>query len=119
MTIRRFVVDYLQMLAAMVAGTVVLAPLTQVGHHSGTAAGALLMASTMFAGAAAWQFVRGHGGAAIAATAVATYGPFVALFPLVWLGVLDTDGLMVLGHVLMLPSMAVTMLQRGRECAGR
>jgi ABC-type uncharacterized transport system permease subunit len=61
---------------------------------------------------AAWMRLRGHGWAAIAEMAVAMYAPFVVLFPPLWLGVLSATGLMVLGHVLMLVTIAAAMLRR-------
>jgi hypothetical protein len=38
--------------------------------------------------------------------------PFLVLFPPLWLGVLSVNGLMVLGHVLMLLAIAAAMLRR-------
>jgi hypothetical protein len=64
---------------------------------------------------AAWMRFRRHGWAAIAEMAVAMYAPFVVLFPPLWLGVLSTTGLMVLGHVLMLFAIAAAMLRRRGE----
>jgi len=48
----------------------------------------------------------------------AMYMPFVALFPLTWLGVLSSTGLIAIGHVLMLFAMAAVMLWRREEYAG-
>jgi hypothetical protein len=113
LTDRTFVVHYLQMLAAMAAGALLLGPLTgHAGHHGGsTETGTLLMATTMVAGVAAWAVVRGDGVASTVEMAIAMYASFVVLFPLLWLGVLSPTGLTVLGHVLMLPAMALAMLR--------
>ena len=40
------------------------------------------------------------------------------LFLPLWLGLLSGDGLMLAGHVLMLPAMAVAMLHRREEYVG-
>ena len=113
LTDRTFIAHYLQMLVAMAAGMLLLGPLVgHAGHHGGdTAAGTLLMATTMVAGVAAWAVIRGDGVAETVEMAVAMYASFVVLFPLLWLGVLAPTGLTVLGHVLMLPAMALVMLR--------
>jgi hypothetical protein len=113
LTDRTFVVHYVQMLVAMAAGTLLLGPLMgHAGHQGGgTETGTLLMATTMVAGVAAWAVVRGDSVAATVEMAVAMYASFVVLFPLLWLGVLSPAGLTVLGHVLMLPAMALVMLR--------
>ncbi len=112
LTDRAFIAHYLQMLVAMVAGALLLGPLTgHAGHHGSTAAGTLLMATTMVAGVAAWAVIRGDGVAETVEMAVAMYASFVVLFPLLWLDVLAPTGLTVLGHVLMLPAMALVMLR--------
>ncbi|MFE5700835.1 hypothetical protein [Rhodococcus koreensis] len=56
--------------------------------------------------------------AAIAEIGLAMYLTFVVLFPLLWLDLLSGDGLMLAGHVLMLPAMAVAMLHRREEFVG-
>ncbi len=40
------------------------------------------------------------------------YAAFAVVFPFYWLGVVSANGLMVLGHVLMLLGTAVVMLRR-------
>ena len=114
-TSRAFVVHYLQMLAAMLAGMVVLGPLTMLVDGAGAEVDALLMATTMTAGMTAWMAWRRHSWVAIAEMALAMYLAFVVLFPLLWLGVLSETGLFVAGHVLMLPAMAAAMLLRPAE----
>jgi hypothetical protein len=77
-TNRAFIVHYLQMLAAILAGMVVLGPLSMLlGDGASAEVQALLMAT--------------------------------------WLGQLSTDGLILVGHVLMLPAMAIAMLRRREE----
>ncbi len=59
LTSRDFVVDYLQMLAAMGVGTVVLGPVSmRLVHHGGAEVHTLLMATTMAAGMALWMAYR-------------------------------------------------------------
>jgi flagellar biosynthetic protein FliP len=113
LTDRTFIARYLQMLVAMAAGALLLGPLTgHAGHHGGsTETGTVLMVTTMVAGVAAWAVVRGDGLAATVGTAIAMYASFLVLLPLLWLGVLDPAGFTVLGHLLMLPAMAVAMLR--------
>ena len=118
--LRRFVGHYLEIVLAAVAGMVVLGPaesmlLNPIGWAEVVAnfeAATLVMATNMTVAAAAWMRLRGHGWAAIAEMAVAMYAPFLVLFPPLWLGVLSASGLMALGHVLMLFTIAAAMLRR-------
>ena len=115
-TNRAFIVHYLQMLAAMLAGMVVLGPLSMLlGDRASTEVQALLMATSMTAGMAAWMAWRRHTWPGIVEMGLAMYLAFVVLFPLHWLGLLSTDGLILVGHVLMLPAMAIAMLRRREE----
>jgi hypothetical protein len=115
-TNRAFVVHYLQMLAAMLAGMVVLGPLSMLlGHGARAEVEALLMATWMTAGMAAWMAWRRHPWSSIVEMGLAMYLAFVVLFPLHWLGQLSTDGLILVGHVLMLPAMLMAMLRRREE----
>jgi hypothetical protein len=121
--LRRFVGHYLEIVVAAVAGMVVLGPaesmlLNPIGWAEVVAhfeAATLVMATNMTAATAAWMRLRRHGWAAIAEMAVAMYAPFLVLFPPLWLGVLSASGLMVLGHVLMLFTIAAAMLRRRDE----
>ena len=118
--LRRFVGHYLEIVVAAVAGMVVLGPaesmlLNPIGWAEVVArfeAATLVMATNMTIAAAAWMRFRRHGWAAIAEMAVAMYAPFLVLFPPLWLGVLSASGLMALGHVLMLFTIAAAMLRR-------
>jgi len=119
LTNRAFVVHYLQMLVAMFVGMGVLMPLTMpLGDGAGVEVNALLMATSMTIGMAAWMAWRRHAWAGIAEMGLAMYLAFVVLFPLLWLGLLSDDGLMIVGHVLMLPAMALAMLRRREEYLG-
>jgi hypothetical protein len=121
--LRRSVRHYLEIVAATVAGMVVLGPaesmlLNPIGWakllaHPATYT--LVMATNMTVAVAAWMRFRRHGWAATAEMAVAMYAPFMVLFPPLWLGVLSATGLMVLGHLLMLFAIAAAMLRRRDE----
>lgn len=116
---RAFVVHYLQMLVAMVAGMMLLGPLTSlVGHGAGVEVHALLMATSMTLGMTAWMAWRRHSWPAVVEMGLVMYLSFAVLFPPYWLGLLPAGAMIVAGHVLMLPAMALAMLFRREEyCA--
>lgn len=124
--LRRFLRHYSEMIVAMVGGMIVLgvlesALLDQVGWAEVRAVpelGALIMATNMTIPMVGWMWYRGHGRAALGQMAAAMYVPFVACFPLVWFGVLSATGLMIVGHVVMVPAMTVAMLWRLDEYTG-
>ncbi len=123
---RTFALHYLQMIVAMLVGMMLLYPLWMLAtaglpanawaHR--TDVEALAMATTMVVPMAAWMRFRRHGRRPIAEMSAAMYAGFVVLFPFLWLGALDTDGLMLLGHVLMLLLMLAAMLARPGEYSG-
>lgn len=113
---------YLEMVLAMCAGMLVLggagtAVLGLLGLPTsvGPEIDSMLMATTMSAGMALWMRYRGHGWAPVAEMCAAMYLPFVALFVPLWTATITPDGLMLAGHLLMLPAMAAVMLLRPRE----
>ena len=113
LTNRAFVVHYLQMLAAMGIGKLVLTPFTMhLVHHAGVEVEALSMVTTMVAGTAVWMAHRLHSWPEVLEMSAAMYGSFVVLFPFYWLGVLSPTSLTILGHLLMLVGMAVAMQHR-------
>ena len=113
LTNRAFAVHYLQMLAAMGMGMVVLGPLSmQLVHHADAEVEMLLMATTMVVGMAVWMVYRRHTWPGIVEMSAAMYASVAVLFPLHWLGAVDSTGLMILGHILMLLGMAAAMLHR-------
>lgn len=118
LTNRRFLVHYLQMVASMLVGMILVGPLAMLVGDVGVEAGALLMATSMTIGMTAWMAWRRHSGRAVAEMAAAMYLSFVALMPLYWAGVLSGDGLVLAGHVVMLPAMALVMLCRRSEYVG-
>ena len=123
--LRRFVRHYLEIVVAAVAGMVVLGPVASMllnpigwaGLLAHVETYSLVMATNMTVATAAWMRFRRHGWAAIGEMAVAMYAPFLVLFPPLWLGALSVNGLMVLGHVLMLLAIAAVMSQRRDEYA--
>lgn len=114
LTNRSFVVHYLQMLAAMGVGMLVLGPLSMF-VEAGVEVHCLLMATWMTAGMAAWMAWRRHSWPSIAEMGLAMYASFAVLFPAYWLGTLSGDGVMLAGHLLMLPAMVLVMLRRREE----
>lgn len=115
LTNRGFVVHYLQMLAAMVVGMVVLGPLSMLVGGARVEVEALLMATWMTVGMAVWMAWRGHSWQVIGEMGLAMYVSFAVLFPAYWLGAPSGSGLILAGHVLMLPAMALAMLPRREE----
>jgi hypothetical protein len=121
-TDRRFVRHFLEMLVAMIVGMALLMPLwglaglPVLGPYPELHA--LWMATTMTVGMSAWMAFRRHSWPAIAEMALAMYVPFVLLFLPYWAGVLSGEGVILAGHVLMLPAMVLAMLRRPAEYTG-
>jgi hypothetical protein len=106
---------YLEMVVAMLAGMVVLGPVHGYlwpGLDDRADVGALVMATDMAIGMAAWMRFRGHKWPPIAEMSAAMYVPFVVLLVPFWLGAVSGDLLVTAGHVLMLPAMALAMWWR-------
>jgi hypothetical protein len=123
---RRFARHYLEMIAAMVAGMVVLGPAESVAFgpigwahlRADSEIHSLIMATNMTVAMTVWMRCRRHRWASIGEMAGAMYGSFLVFFPLLWLGVLSATGLMVAGHAVMPFAMAAAMLWRLEEYAG-
>jgi hypothetical protein len=77
--------------------------------------GYLMMAFDMSVGMAVWMRFRGHAWRPTLEMCAAMFIPVVPLFPLLWLGVIDGGGLMMLAHVAMFPLMLGAMLLRRSE----
>jgi hypothetical protein len=108
-----FVLHYAEMLVAMTVGMVALAPLWHLAwpaYADRADTMALSMATDMTVAMVGWMAVRGHGRRSIVLMAAAMVVPFAVLVPPYWAGILPGNWLMVLGHVIMLPLMAVAML---------
>ncbi|WP_109505662.1 hypothetical protein [Nocardioides speluncae] len=118
-----FLRHYLEMLVAMAVGMAALMPLWELAAGDRPDASwvnraeveSLVMATAMAVPMALWMRFRRHRLAPIVEMSLAMYAGFVTLFPLLWLGVLDAGGVMMIGHVLMLVLMLAAMLARYRE----
>jgi len=106
----RFIRHYLEMLAAMVLGMLVLGPLWPT--VDGVELQALVMATNMTIGMAAMMAVRRHAWPSIVEMSAAMYAPFIILFVPFWTGEITSGGLFLIGHLLMLPAMLAAMLHR-------
>ena len=121
----KFARHFIEMVAAMAVGMLVLHPVWMVvldalgaaGLMHNPYTGALIMATNMTAAMSAWMKVRGHRWRPIAEMGAAMYVPFLVLFAPLALGLIDAGALMLWGHLLMLPAMAVAMLLRPHEYA--
>jgi hypothetical protein len=104
---------YLEMVVAMLVGMVVLAPVWRLvwpGLSDTVAADVPVMATDMALGMAAWMRVRRHSWSAIGVMSAAMYLPFVVLLVPFAAGAVTGDTVMMAGHVLMFPAMALAML---------
>ena len=114
----RFARHYLEMLAAMVVGMIVIGPLWHplfglFGQHELAERADMhlvLMATSMSIGMAAWMRYRRHPWPAIAQMCAAMYLPFLVLLGPLWAGWLSAGMASAIGHALMLPAMAIVML---------
>ncbi|MGC5012310.1 hypothetical protein ACLQ2R_16220 [Streptosporangium sp. DT93] len=119
----RFARHYVEMIIAMFVGMFVLGMLlSAVGlgfsHDRQPELAYLLMAFDMSVGMAVWMRYRGHGWIPTLEMCAAMFVPVVPLFPLLWAGIIDSGGLMMLAHVAMFPLMLAAMLWRRDEYAG-
>jgi hypothetical protein len=122
-----FVRHFLEMVAAMIVGMAVLGaairlilPLFGLSYADladQTELRALVMATNMVIGMSLWMRHRGHSWTSVWEMAAAMYLPFIVLFVPFWVGLLSGQGVLGLGHVLMLPFMVVAMLYRRDEYA--
>ncbi|MEV0224524.1 hypothetical protein [Streptomyces sp. NPDC050704] len=122
-----FVRHYLEMVAAMVVGMLVLGAATQallalagveLSESRDPELTALKMAFDMSVGMAVWMRYRGHGWVSTVEMCGAMFVPLLALFPLLWLGVVSADSMITLEHLVMLPLMFLVMLRRRGEYGG-
>lgn len=122
---KKFVRHFAEMIVAMAVGMVALHPVWMfvldafdaAGVMQNPYAGALIMATDMTAAMSAWMRFRGHRWRPIAEMGAAMYLPFLVLFVPLAYGLIDAGALMLWGHVLMLPAMALAMLLRPHEYA--
>ncbi len=108
-----FAGHYLEMVVAMVIGMIALAPIWNAlwpAYADRADTMALSMATDMTVAMVAWMAVRGHSRRGIALMSAAMVLPFAVLAVPYWAGVMPGSWLVPLGHVVMLPLMAVAML---------
>lgn len=94
-----------EMLVAMLAGMALLGPLWTPERVEFTA---LWMAVSMSVPMALWMSYRGHGRIVEMCAAMAV--PYLVLLVPHWFGLLDADAVMMGGHLLMLPAMALVIV---------
>ena len=87
----RFIRHFLEMLAAMVLGMLVLGPLWPTIDR--VELQALVMATNMTIGMAALMAVRRHAWPGIVEMSAAMYAPFIILFVPYWTGLITAGGL--------------------------
>jgi flagellar biosynthetic protein FliP len=118
-----FLRHFLEMLAAMIAGMMVLGLIVSslfgaLGHanlYHYAALRAVLMACYMTAGMGLWMRHRGHSWPRIGEMSAAMFAPFLVLLVPFWTGAISGGVLLAGGHVLMLPAMLGAMLYRRQE----
>ncbi|MGY1621581.1 hypothetical protein ACI789_05225 [Geodermatophilus sp. SYSU D00965] len=113
-----FVRHYLEMVVAMVVGMVALGPVEELvwpGLDDRLDVSVVVMATNMAIGMGAWMRFRGHSWRAVAEMSAAMYLPFAVLLAPYWAGAVSGGVLMTVGHVAMLPLMALAMLLRPAE----
>jgi hypothetical protein len=115
-----FVRHYLEMVAAMLVGMFALGGLENSVWPTLTDradVAAMVMATNMSVGMAAWMRFRGHSWRGIGEMSASMYLPFVILLVPYWAGVAGEGVLVTWGHLLMLPAMALVMLLRPADYA--
>lgn len=111
---RHFALHYLEMLVSMVAGMYLfgwLEGFLPVDLMARGDVGAVVMATNMSLGMGLWMRIRRHSWASTARMTAAMYLPFAVLLVPFWAGLISGGTLMVAGHALMLPAMALAMLR--------
>jgi len=112
---------YVEMVAAMFAGMLVLGGLRglagmTLSFEEHPAAAYTLMAVDMSLAMAAWMRYRRHGWGATLEMCAAMFVP-LAMVPLVWAGAMSAMGFMMLAHVVMMVAMLAVLLRRRDEYA--
>lgn len=111
----RFALHYAEMVVAMFVGMIALGPVWSwawPGLSDRPAADALVMATNMTAGMAAWMLIRRHRWQLIAEMAAAMFLPFLVLLVPYAFGAISGDAVMMGGHMLMFLTMLAAMLWR-------
>jgi hypothetical protein len=116
---------YVEMVIAMAIGMVALHPVWTVVLDAfgwstfldSPEAMAMVMATDMTIAMTAWMRFRGHSWRPCIEMGAAMYLPFLLLFVPMWAGLVDSGGMLLWGHVLMLFAMAGAMATRPDEYA--
>ena len=108
-----FAGHYLEMVVAMAVGMMALAPLWPDAWLARGDLHAVAMAVDMTVAMAAWMAIRRHTWPRIVEMSAAMVLPFAVLLVPYWAGIIPGSWLLPLGHVIMLPLMAVAMLLPG------
>jgi hypothetical protein len=124
--VRRFGRHFLEMVAAMFVGMLALMPVSGwVFDWLGAAdrledpvIAALVMATTMSIGMAAWMRYRRHGWLPTGEMVAAMYVSYAVFFVPYWAGALSGHGVLMAGHIVMIPAMLGVMLLRRDEYTG-
>jgi hypothetical protein len=111
------------MVVAMGVGMVLLAPVWVAVFELAGIDGlldrpdllAVISATDMTVAMTVWMLYRGHGGRRTLEMAAAMYVPYLVLIVPYWLGMFPGEEIMMGGHTLMLPAMAIAMLARRTE----
>lgn len=123
----RFGWHFIEMVLAMLVGMLLLhepwdaavAALEVAETFDRTDVSALVMATSMVAGMAAWMCCRRHRWPAIAEMSAAMFLPYLVLLGPYWAGFLPAEAVHHGGHLLMLPAMLLAMLRRRSEYTHR
>ncbi|WP_375295025.1 hypothetical protein [Brevibacterium sp.] len=115
--IAQFLLHYLEMVIAMLAGMMILGPVESflfdplgwAGLRAIPELDVLIMATNMTIPMVGLMILHRHGAAATAAMAAAMYLPFLVLFPFDWMGLMSYGTVLALGHVLMFVAMFAAM----------
>lgn len=119
---RRFLRHYLEMVAAMVLGMVVLGLAARAVVDTSGRPALMLgeMAVTMTLPMVAWMRVRGHGWRACAEMSASMVLPAVGVLALLGSGlVTGSAALMTIEHSVMFPAMFAVMVWRREEYSGQ
>lgn len=114
----RFALHFAEMIVAMFVGMFALAPLWELaapGLPERADVQALVMATDMAVGMAAWMAIRRHSWLRIVEMSAVMYAPFAVTLVPFWAGWVSGHTVMMAGHVLMAPLMLAAMFWRRAE----
>jgi flagellar biosynthetic protein FliP len=114
----RFALHFAEMIVAMFVGMFALAPVWELavpGLPERADVQALVMATDMAVGMAAWMAIRRHSWPRILEMSAVMYVPFAVMLVPFWLDWVSGHAVMMAGHVLMGPLMLAAMLWRRAE----